>query len=230
MKTLKQLAAEKSFYTLNDLPKKWKDSEYSKHKIDLGHLSSHFLNLKQLCGDDIEIDYFYECRTQDAGTNKEIYYIEHAATLLRKKDSQIVCSLIGNRNKYFVHPHWRFHNFNEMSGYERQNAVKDLKEPNRIGVFSQKKLIAWLNYCDEYASAINNKINVINTKNEANQKEIDNFVKSCKGSKVEGYANKVWVTAKLFEVIFEMDKSSGFMSKKITFKGTIDDIVKLQNK
>jgi hypothetical protein len=47
--------------------------------------------------------------------------------------------------------------------------------------------------------------------------------------KVSRWDNKIDVETKLFRVLFTHDKSAQYLSKQITFNGTLIDITKIEN-
>lgn len=226
MKTLKELAAEHNLYQLNDIPPQW-CGEYCRK--DGGREIPDFL--KNLQG--YEVGNFFKCKIQDKGTPKELYFIEyHTEILLKKNGSDLLIRLNEDtyRKKYTFYPYWDYlHKYHNISYYKKQDALKNLKEPDQIGIFSEKKVEDWVKYCHDYIKIMDNLYNEVEEKNAVIEKDIQNFINSLEGCKVSTYQNKTYIETDLFEIQFEHFKDQNYLSQNITFKGTLQDIVKINS-
>lgn len=217
---LKTLAAAYNLYEIEDIPVTHRDIDLDRHKKDIPEFLKTMPN--------IEVGLFYECKVQDENTDKMMYYIEHSYILIMRKNSINVLMLNMYKDKYNTHPYYGITSeYREISYYLREDAIKDLQEPNSIGVFTSNKVNDWINYCDQYIDALNLLSQKVEDANIKIQKQIDDFISNLPGCKVIRYSNKTWITTSLFEVIFEHNKGEKYLNTKITFKGNLNDITQL---
>lgn len=238
MKSLKQLAAEINCYPVNEMPLHYFENEYFKNNFE--HATNKSYDKKEipeflLNMPNIEVGIFFEVKRQNKNFSDELdcYYIEHSYIFCKHVNSENVCLLRqDSRNKKFSFmPNFTALNkFNGVSNYERREALKDIKEPNLIGVFTEKKVIDWLNYCDLYIEALNNLKNGISNKVEDAQIEVNNFIASLNGKcKVSKWDNSTQVETAFFTITFKIDKSNGYLSQTLRPNVTIADITKITN-
>lgn len=193
----------------------------------------------------IEIDVFWQCLIQDKGTDREIKYINNSYTLLKSLKNEILLILVGNTyqhpNKYWFALEYRFRNvlcnlqksphWVSISNEQVRSATKDLKEPNMIGVFTDKKVQHWLDYCEECYEKIKSAVSEIKERNELHKKTIRDTIDSLTEKRVSGWHNGTRYNIKsgLFEIEFELIIQEAYLSKKVRFNGTVEDAVKLSN-
>jgi hypothetical protein len=236
MKNLKQLTAELNLFQCNDIPAPWKQKQvlngstfdYSDKVNNEYTLPSELLN-------KYEHGLFWECRKQyknEAPTEVELYYIEHSRILFLSPNGNLLRLTKDRNKKYTFGLDWsHYREVQNISHYSRETAIKEsgIVEPNYIGVFTDKKILDWFNYCDAMAEI--NKQLVLDSadKNTEIEKEIQSFIDSVK-CQVQRWDNKTDVTTDFFQVRFTHDKASQYLSKVVTFTGTLKDITNLTNK
>ena len=204
-----------------------KDNKYQ-------HEKSLFPDFFNNCS-EFETGFFWECRIQDEGTEKEYKYIEGGKRLLMKKGTDKILMLQEGwraKNKFYLHPLYNYINklTAKLSSYERNEAVKKITEPNLIGVFTIAKLNDWVNYCllllDTY-EALKNKIE---GKNNEALKTVNDFINNLNGKceiKKDSQNLNFWIDTKIFSVRFAIHSDSGYLEQKISFKGNLNDITKI---
>ena len=232
MKNLKQLAAQFGYYQAEEIPEKYKTYSVdwiNSEKNDIPEA------LKKM--PSIEIGVFYECKVQDEGTAKELFYVERMCTtiLIKSKETHLLMSLRGNdyssKGKYYLSPDFKvIKKYYDISHYKKEQSLKGLKEPNQIGVFTEKKVSEWIAYCTEYINRMEILFIEVNEKNLEQENQIQDFIKSIPGCSVNAHGNKTWVTTPLFEINFEHFKDQNFLSTKITYRGTLRDVIKIETK
>lgn len=111
----------------------------------------------------------------------------------------------------------------------QSEALKYLKRPNDIGVFNQNKIDQWIQYLKSTIVALDNLLNSHTEEGQSIQKQIDDFIKSIPNAKVSSYHNRTCVYGKYFDVTFEHDKQSNYLSKKIEYKGGLANVTKFEN-
>jgi hypothetical protein len=234
MKTLKQLTANLNLFTFSDIPKEYTQKQilngstfdYSERVNNNFVLPSEILN-------KYEHDLFWECKKQyknEAPAKVELYYIEHSRLLFLSPKGNLL-RLINNKGKfYFSLDYSHYKDVQNVCWEQREKAKKEsgLIEPNYIGVFTEKKINDWLNYCD--AEHELNKQIVFNAqdKNSQIEKEIQTFIDSVKCN-FSTYHDKTRVETQFFSVTFTHDKKSQYLSKEIRFNGKLEDVVKITN-
>lgn len=234
MKSLKQIAAEYNLYQIEDIPETHKNERFDwKIKINLKEIPEF---LKTMRG--IEAGLFYECRVQyknhfgDTPDPKivDCYYIEQSYILIKSNNSENILMLNINKGKYYLHLYYGLmRKYNVVSSYIIYDAAKQIKEPNLIGVFTEKKVQDWIEYCDKFIATNEAVLAEVNEKNKEIEDQINSFINDISGCKVERYKSSTYVKTKLFDVIFEHNKEQKYLRTKIEFKGGLADVVKIAN-
>jgi hypothetical protein len=233
---IETLAANFNLFTTENLPEKFKAYyneriETNEYKKNVGLIPEFILN-----NSNYESGIFWECRIQDEGTKKECYYIEHSYKLVLKKDSSTLLMLMSNYNtkgKFCLHPYFgELRSLeNKIDSYKKRYEIEKLKKPCLIGVFSEKKLNDWVNYCNDYINTLKALNNEISEKNKVAEKEINDFINSLNGkctvrvweAKYNDY--KSWcIETELFEVNFKLTEESGYLQQEIKFKGNLNNV------
>lgn len=233
MKSLKQTAAKLDLYKKEDIPERYRSNdEYYQHRIDFGtergQIPEFLSNLK-----GYETGLFYECEEQTNNTTNEYYLGDNSYVLLKKMESEV--PLIVSKNwkdkKYHFHPvHRLMHKFHNIDHYLKATALKDLTEPNRIGVFTEKKVEDWVKYNDQKIKILDDLLHEVTDKNTHLEKQISDFIESVPGCKVSRYQDQTSVTTSLFTINFTFYKASNHLNTKFEFNGKIADITKIEGK
>jgi hypothetical protein len=238
MKNLTVLAAEINCYKKNEMPAHYFENEYFAKNFEHGTNKSYdkkevpafLLNMP-----NIEVGIFFEVRRQNVNNSTELdcYYIEHSYIFCKHKDSDNVCLLRedSRSKKFSFMPNYTALNkYNSINSHARHEVTKNIKEPNLIGVFTEKKVIEWLNYCNEYLVALNGlKDSVLIKINEA-QISINEFIAALNGKcKVSIWQNTTTVETAHFTVNFKIDKTTGYFSNEIQNKCKLTDVIKIAN-
>ena len=235
MKTIKDKAAEFNYYQLDNIPQnalkdawfndrlEWYKESYNKKIIPE--------SLKEL---NFQIGVFMKVKQQlNSMTNEhELYFCDHCYILIYDVSNDILLQLSESRGKYWFYPIHEVINrlTANMSSDQRQDAIKGIKEPNQIGVFTANKVLAYFEYCKLYVGALKNKAILISNKESLNRIEIENFIKSLNNPKVTNHKNVYWIDTNYFEVKFELVNNGTYLDKTIKYKGTLSDILTIENK
>ncbi len=228
MKTLKEICADINLYEAADIPERYTQNDFFDHRIKCGAQPIPEF-LQGLEG--YECGLYYEAK-QDTDYQKNVfYYIDHSYILLKKNGSDILMLLRNDRDKkQYFHLHYTHLNkYHNISHDIRQKAINSIKEPNRIGVFSAKKVDDWANYCQLYYEAMERVYSEVNNKNAEIEAEIAAFIQSVPGCKVSKWANQTNVETPLFYVTFEHFKDQNYLSTKIQYKGGLANVTKIHN-
>ena len=230
MKTkIEQLAEAFNLYTVENLPET--------HKVYYNQMLSN--DSYKLKGDNLpdffkeyngcEIGTFYECREERDYSGKITYYIERGYVLYLAPDSDYLLMLMNYKGKYYFHPFYNYwHKYHGIGNTERNKVINSLKEPNKIGVFTDKKVKEWFNYCDDLMSAMENMYKSHNSKTNEIQSEVDGFCKRMReaGARITG-ENPYWIDTDLFSIRLTIHKDSNYLEKNINFRGNLNQVAKL---
>lgn len=228
-------AAKFGYYQFENLPEhvkrdSWFNERYSNPEKWEKWVAPDFFNTSKY-----EVGIFAKVRTQYKNFSDEIelYYIDYFVILLF--DDSIDFPLIMRNDwrtkKYHFYPVYELINklTLKISHEQQKPFLSEIKEPNKIGVFSDKKIADWVEYCRGYVLALEKCNNTITNKKTENQKYIDSVVDSMPGAKIEKHNNYTIIGNGLFRIEFALLENGAYLQKKIEFKGTIEDIVKLHN-
>ena len=227
-------AAKFGYYQFHNLPAdalndQWfKDKHMNSNSFVAPELPDYFNKCKY------EIGYFAEVRAQrNAFTGDvELWHIDNKSFLLFDDflDFPVMLRKDYRTNKYSFYPIYPLVNrLQANSNYRlREKFVKEVKEPNLIGVFTDKKVSGWINYCKEYITALESGSNSIEQKKAENLAKIESVIESLPGCKVTRGNSRTWIETKLFEITFELEESGTYLKQDIKFMGKLDDIIKNQ--
>jgi len=229
-------AAKFGYYQFENLPEhvlrdSWFNERYSNPDKWEKWAAPDFFNTSRY-----EIGMFAKVRTQYKNFSDEIelYYIEKFNVLLfdDSLDFPLIMKDDWRTKKYIFYPVYELVDKLRLKiSYDQQKPFLDeIKKPNNIGVFSDKKIAAWVEYCRSYVSALEKCNDTITNKKIENQKYIDSVVDSMPGAKIGKHNNYTIIENRLFRIEFALLENGAYLQKKIEFKGTIEDIVKLHTK
>lgn len=234
MKNLKELATAHRMYQIDNIPTEVMNDSWFASKLDWykERLEKKVNPLKNIHG--IESGVFMEVKQQkkNFSDEHELYYVDYEYILVKLDNSDTILQLMCNRGKYhFYSIHSVVNKITvNMSSQQRQDAVKGLKEPNSIGVFTLNKIKQWFEYCEAYIIRLQDKKSEIEGQKNENQTIIDNFIAGIKTEKkVSSYQNRTYVDTKYFNVIFEILDNGSYLSNKIEYRGNLNDTLNLIN-
>lgn len=226
---IEQLAEKFNLFTAENLPETHKEYydqmlKDNSYKLGSNNLPDFFKNYK-----GCEIGTFYECMKDTDYQGKITYYIERAYNLFLAPDSNYLLMLMNYKGKYYFHPFYNYwHKYHGIGNTERNKVINSLKEPNKIGVFTDKKVNEWFNYCADLMAAMENMYKLHNSQTNEIQSEVDTFCKRMReaGAKITG-ANPYWLDTDLFSIRLTIHKDSNYLEKNITFRGNLNHVAKL---
>jgi len=231
MKNLNEIASQYNLFQSNKIPKDWIeywDNNMNDYQKSKGIVLPQFIVENK----NFEIGLFFECKIQDAGTDKEFKYIDNNYILVKYIHSETICIVKyeSRSKKYILNPLYNLYSkYYNVLGSMRNEVYKSVNSPNLIGVFTEKKLIDWVTYCTDLVNAFESKYNEVNNKINDGQIEIDNFIKSLDGknAKIERFKNKTYIETNLFYISLTLDSQSGYLSNEIRYKGGLKDIIEI---
>jgi hypothetical protein len=221
--TLKSILYENNWFKSEDIPKGWKELNKREGKFYIPDFFS--------TSNSYEYGVFYNCLSSTDYKGASYNYIEGMEFFIKHIESNIVMTMRNHKGKFTFYPAWfHMHKSNNISSHQRVKAIESVKKPNLIGVFTDKKMFEWVKYCENYINALNSALNEVEGKNAELENEIENFIKDLKGKcKVERWNKYTIVHTDYFKVEFSIDKSCGYLSKKIQYNGDLEGIVFLTN-
>ena len=227
---LKDEAKKFNLYQLQDIPDIYKTDSHYEHRIQCNkkEIPSELTYME--C---ISVGLFYECKQDTNYKNETNYYIEHSYILCIGENTPLLM-LQGNdyrnKGKYYFNPYYGImHKYQNINYEIRNESIKELKEPNRIGVFTDKKVIEWLKYSIQYISTLEKVYENVNNENKRIEDEIKNTIESLKGCNVSTYQNITDIDTPLFRIRFKHFKDQKYLNTTIEYKGNLQDVIKLNN-
>lgn len=110
--------------------------------------------------------------------------------------------------------------------YDTLKTYIKLSEPNRIGVFTDKKIQEWLNYCDEYQQAREVLRNEAATTLKANYSEVEKIAELL-GTKLQKHETTIYLSNKDWYIKATTNKENGHIYWDIDFRGGVTGLIKL---
>lgn len=232
------LAAKFKFFAPDAIPAMYFEDEYFRTNFDNKNNNDYWRkkNIPDflLNSELFQIGEFCEIREQLKNfTNEhELYFIESYCILVWCKGATNLMLLRKSwkNDKYTLFP---IYNVVNKITYKLQRSqyneyTKKVIEPNNIGVFTEKKVLNWVQYCNDYINALKQCENDILRKKNENQLKIDNTIKSLPNSKVRIYKNYTTLETEYFNIDFQLLNNGEYLDTKITYKGGLKGIIDLQ--
>jgi hypothetical protein len=232
-KSIHDIAKEFNLYTYENMSEEYKDIYDNKLNKWNKEIKTPIPNLF-LNNDSFEIGIFFQCKIEE-----EYKYIEHQYTLIKYKNSDILFRLhevARKKDKYELGLYFDYYNkYQNISYHNRNEAIKTIQEPNYIGVFTEQKVLNWIEYNLKYIEVMENLLNEINAKNIENEREVLKYIDSLEGKgevRKRTIQNEIqyYISTNLFDVNFTIHLGSSYLSESFRFKGNIKDIVNITKK
>ena len=230
-KTIYQLAAKYGYYTFDSIPehiknddffkssKEWNDPKFYEKPIPEGLMS-----LKNVqCGAFVKIK---EEFNRDGAHS--LYFVDYPNRILVFSDkTEIPLMLRENKGKYYLFPIYEeLHKIQLNTNYEqRKEFLQEVKEPNHIGVFTAKKVEAWVDYCINYIDACKKASAFVESKRAENLAYIEHVINSVECKDVRRYHDYTIIETNYFTIEFELQDNGSYLRKKVVFKGGIETII-----
>lgn len=240
MNNLKTLAAKDNLFLIDEIPAMYFENEYFAKNFERYKTKENY-HIKQLPefiqkSKSLESGLFYEISTQYVNNSDavELYFIENVYWLVKHKDFEFYCMLTSSwsaKGKMFLQLPFSFYRqFHNISNDLKKQATKNIVEPNNIGTFTDKKIVDWFKYNAQFMDAYKSLKITVEAKNNDLQNEIDSFINALNGKcKVTKHNNITYVYTPIFNVVFELYANQNYLSKKIEFRGGLNDIIKITN-
>jgi len=184
--------------------------------------------------DDIEAAIYMEVRAQRNARTEEIelYHAEYYMPVLVTYKGQTL-QLRNHKGKYYFYPLYQV--INRLDKFltfdQKKQAIKHLKEPNQIGVFTAKKVIAWFDYCAEYITALEQAAEANKDEEARNRAVIEQHIKSLGPlAKVTHHNDTApyYIDTPHFATTLELVNNGTYLSHRTTFRGTLTDVARLE--
>ena len=225
-------AARYNLYTIDNIPAQiMRDKYFSEHyQYYIEKFSTYRISdsLKQIKG--IEVGTFVHVIEQFTNNGEhELYYIEYAYIVCLSEKTDMPLVLLMHKGKYHLHPFWGAVNkYHKLNNSERIERLHSIKEPSNMGVFTEKKIADWVEYCIRYIDVMEQLMHDTQAKEKNNKDYIEKVVSDLPNAKVDRFKNCTTITTSLFRIEFQLLESGSYLSKKVEYKGTIADIIRLQ--
>jgi hypothetical protein len=231
------LAANYKFFTPDTIPATYFEDEYFRANYD-NKINSPYNRKKipefLLNSEIFEIGEFCEIgETLKNFTNEhDFFFIEDFKILVycKSADNLMLLQKDWKVEKYTFFPIYNIVNVitRNLNTSQYNEYTKKINTPNTIGVFTDKKVLAWVNYCNEYINALKQCETDILSKKNDNQLKIDSTIDALPGCKVERWKNYTTLKTDLFEIEFSLQNNGEYLSTKINYIGGLKGIINLQ--
>ena len=224
-------AANFGYYQLSNLPehikndpyfksnKEWNDPKFYEKPIPEGLMS-----LKNVqCGAFVKIK---EEFNRDGAHS--LYFVDYPNRILVFSDkTEIPLMLRENKGKYYLFPIYEeLHKIQLNTNYEqRKEFLQEVKEPNHIGVFTEKKVEAWVDYCINYIDACKKASAFVERKKAENLAYIEHVISSVECRGIQRYHDYTIIETNYFTIEFDLQDNGSYLRKKVVFKGDIKTII-----
>lgn len=231
-------AAKFNLCTFENLPNEYKGIQTLSESFSRDY-SEMFKDSKPLppvgFPDSIPVYCYLELRKQYKNfTNEvELYYIDHSYTIYETPKGRLALSRTTKGKTSFYPYYGYFAKFQNIDYHLREELLKpfNLVEPNQIGKFTEKKVLDWLQYVDLYIDAMEQVLSQFEEKLNQKKSEFDSIIEQFKGCDItrskEG--NTCWIQTPLFYIVLELNPKTNYISKKIDYRGSIQDAAKITN-
>ena len=228
-----QIAVKYNFFQLSNLPEHvMQDKYFSERFADYSAIFDRHKVPEGLGGlKNVEVGVFAEVLEEKNHKGEhELYYIDHVYTLAFSPNCEVPLMLAQSKGKYYFHPIYAaVREIQASTTYkQREPYISPIHEPNRIGVFTEKKIADWVEYCNVYIEACKKCSFDLRSKEQENKQYIKSVIDALPDAKASTVRNWTTIETKLFYIEFELLNGGDYLSKKVTFKGSIRDIIRLQ--
>jgi|688.fasta_scaffold35684_24 hypothetical protein len=235
MENLQTIAKNFGLFTVENMPIEYKDiynnytNEYQKKQPF--EIPSYFNN-----NNLFEIGHFFECKTEKSSISDNYNYIDNSYILIKYKESQTIFILRkswNKKDKFDLMAYYDYYNqYNKLSNTLRNKAYNENKEPNAIGVFTDKKVIDWVKYIDNVLQCLKNTMLSNNKGLKESENIVTDFINNledkCKVNFWENTQTKHWnIETNIFTIHFTLHTENAYLDKKINFKGDINTILNI---
>lgn len=234
MKTLSELkawAAENKMYVAEDIPADCMNGHTERTiKREMPKIPDFFVGNKNYI---VAVFWFaYDYSSLDGTHERGIE--DHCRIIVLDVRSEIVATMsvpdrFGIKNTYTFHiPQPAYKIIRSLSCSVIDKAIEGINMPNKIGVFSEKKVQDWLKYVRDYHVAIGKAYADVCLKNAQNKLKIGEFIAQVGQCEAIEYGNSTTIDTKHFRVVFRWNTQDGTMFSSIEYRGTIEDIISLE--
>ena len=228
-----QLAAKYNFFQLSNIPDHIRNDNWFSERLEDYKLAFERTKLPDGLTQlkNVEVGVFGEA-TKDTNYKGEhrAYYFKDWYILVFSPNCEVPLMLMSYKGKHYLHPIYSF--VRQVQGVttseQRKPYLSKIAEPNRIGVFTERKIADWVEYCNLYIDACKQSSDALQSKEQENKKYIQSVIDSLPGAKIETVRNWTTIETKLFSIEFELLDGGGYLNKKVGYKGSIEDIIRLQ--
>ena len=230
-------AAQFGYYTPDNVPEHIMNDPYFK-----GNFSNYLERYEResipdglMSIEGIQVCVFMKLRPQYKNFTEfrevELYYCDYTNIFVFFNETKDFYMLTMYKNKFQLSELYEINNkLNlKLPYYIKEKCISNIKQPNKIGTFTFKKLNDWRMYCLEYVKALEFANIEIDNKKAKNEKIIEDFILSLNGKcEIRKYHNITEVNTKHFTITFELYDNGNSMSKKIIYCGSLENIATLE--
>lgn len=178
----------------------------------------------------------YRCDSDTDYKGVTRYYIPSAYNFLLS-DSGTLCLCKkehGKSGKYYLYPYYGYrYRCNVMDAYRVSDAEAEVKEPNKIGVYSEKKVKDWMDYCDKVVAVYDRLLKEHGEKLERAKDEFASILSQFDKKHIVNLNEKdfsAYIRTPNFRVSLSVNFKQGTTQNEVTFVGDIGDVIRIDGK
>ena len=225
MEDFKNLAAKKGYYTLDNLPNEILTNTWFSERFE-GYVKNW---------NDYKIPtslnkFDYVCKFFEIANDGERCYMD--GMVLLAFDGKNIRSLRGYKGMYRMYP--LHQDTCQYQMYLNTRDLPQLDRPNLIGVFTEKKLKEWFNWCDTYVTELVKSATNRKSKEAECRDIIAKFIADIKNidpaMKLREWQDSVFIETHNFDVTLKLTDNNTHLESKINYRGGLEDLLKLLKK
>lgn len=231
-----ELASKYNYFQIDAIPQMYFEDAYFAEHFDskINHKYSRTIEIPEfiLNSNTFQVAEFCHISEQFKNVTKEheSYFIERFVILVYCETANEIMLLhtgYAHKNKYYLHPIWEAINKLQWNTPNNHAPEYVLKTPNYFSLESmtEKKLLNWVNYCNDYLKILEDNANKHSDKKEQNLTEIQKIIHSLPNAKVSTYHDTTQIETNLFTITLTLENKGSYLSQKVQYKGTIQDII-----
>lgn len=231
-----ELASKYNYFQIDAIPQMYFEDAYFAENFDskINNKYSRTMEIPEFLLNSNTFQVAEFCHISEGFNNvtkeHELYFIERFVILVYcESANEIMLLKKGYRqnDKYQLYPMLEVVIKLQINTPDNYVSEDVLKSPNYFSLQSmtEKKLLNWVNYCNDYIKILEENANKHNDKKTKNLAEIQKIIDSFPSAKVYKYHDTTEIETKLFIIILTLHNEGGYLTQKVQYKGTIQDII-----
>ena len=158
----------------------------------------------------------------------ELFVVEHSYLCFLTPKGRIAKLGMYDGKHHFFPAYWYYGLMRNVDTYKRREYAQEVKGPNKIGVFTRKKVHDWLEYCDKEVDRIEKVCEAAEAKNAEIRQRIAQIIHNAgKDARVTKGDNWLRIDLGKFRIMLTHNISAQHLSIETEFLGNHNDAFEL---